>query len=78
MKFEKRDIILIVGLFLIMIGLVPFIAPIYSAIVVSLLYIGIKLYIERQRKSVKDKVGRAICMECGSSIKDKDCPNCNP
>ena len=76
MKFEKRDIILIVGLILFMIGLMPFMMPIYAVIIVSLMYFGIKFYVGKRRKSIIDDVGEGICMECGSKILNKKCPNC--
>ena len=77
MKFERRDIILIVGLILFMIGLIPFMTPIYAVIIVTLMYFGIKFYVGKRRKSIIDEVGEGICMECGSKIQNKKCPNCN-
>ena len=75
MKFERRDIILIVGLILFMIGLMPFTTPIYAVIIVTLMYFGIKFYVGKRRKSIIDEVGEeGICMECGSKIQNKKCP----
>ncbi len=77
MNFEKRDIILIVGLFLFMLGLIPFMAPIYAALIVIAMYIGIKLYVANRKKSLAKDVGEGICAECGSVIIDQKCPNCD-
>ena len=77
MKFEKRDIILIVGLILFMIGLMPFMMPIYAVIIVTLMYFGIKFYVGKRRQSILSEVGQGICMECGSKIQNKKCPNCD-
>ena len=77
MKFERRDIVLIVGLILFMIGLMPFMMPIYAVIIVTLMYFGIKFYVGKRRKSIIDEVGEGICMECGSKIQNKKCPNCD-
>ena len=77
MKFEKRDILLIVGLLLFMVGLLPFMAPVYAAIIVMILYFAIKVYVGKKKQSIEQDVGEGICMECGSKIFDKKCPNCD-
>lgn len=77
MKFEKRDILLIIGLLLFMVGLIPFMAPLYAAIIVVLMYVGIKVYVGTQRRHISRDVGEGLCMECGSKIIDKKCPNCD-
>ena len=77
MKFEKRDIILIVGLLLFMIGLMPFMAPVYAAVIVILMYFGIKFYVANRQRIIRKDVGEGICMECGSRVVDKKCPNCD-
>jgi len=75
--FEKRDIILIVGISFFVIGLIPFIAGIYAVIIGILLYFGIKFYVRRKRRMIEEDVGEGICMECGFKIIDKKCPNCD-
>jgi Flp pilus assembly protein TadB len=77
LKFEKRDIILIVGLLLFMIGLIPFMAPIYAALIVIVIYFGIKFYVGNRRKAIKKELGEGMCAECGSKISDQKCPNCD-
>ena len=77
LKFEKRDIILIVGLLLFMIGLIPFMAPAYAAIIVILMYFGIKVYVAKRRQLIEKDVGEGICMECGAKVINNKCPNCD-
>ena len=60
-----------------MIGLTPFMAPIYAAIIGILYYFGIKVYVGRKRKMIEDDVGQGICLECGFKIIDDKCPNCD-
>ncbi len=77
MIFEKRDIMLIAGIVLVIVGLSPFIAPIYAAIIGILMYFGIKVYVGRKRRMIENDVGEGVCMECGFKIIDKKCPNCD-
>lgn len=77
MNFEKRDILLIAGLLLFMIGLIPFMAPIYAVIIVIIMYFGIKFYVGIRAKSIKKEIGEGICADCGSKISDQKCPNCD-
>ena len=77
MEFERRDIILIAGLLLFMIGLIPFMGLIYAIIIVILLYFGIKVYVGKKKQSIKRDIGDGICIECGFRILDKRCPNCD-
>ncbi|MEX0861269.1 hypothetical protein [Nitrosopumilus sp.] len=77
MNFVRRDIILIVGLFLFMIGLLPFMAPIYAVLIVLGMYFGIKVYVGKRRQLIENDVGEGICMECGSKILNKKCPKCD-
>ena len=77
MNFEKRDIILIVGLLLFMIGLIPFMAPVYAALITIAIYFGIKFYVNKRRKSIEKNIGEGLCVDCGSKIFDKKCPNCD-
>ena len=77
MKFERRDVLLVVGLLLFMIGLLPFIAPVYAVVIVIVMYFGIKVFVAKKRQSIEKDVGEGICMECGSTIVNKKCPNCD-
>jgi len=77
MKFERRDLILIAGLILVMIGLIQYLGPVYSAIIVIGLYFGVKVYVGKKRQLIQQDVGEGICMECGTKIINKRCPNCD-
>jgi len=77
MKFERRDLILIAGLILVMLGLIQYLGPAFSAIIVIGLYFGVKIYVGKKRQLIEKDVGEGICMECGSKIVDKICPNCD-
>jgi hypothetical protein len=77
LKFEKRDIVLILGLLLFMIGLIPFTTPVLAIIIVIVMYFGIKIYVEKRKQSIQNDVGDGICMECGSKVLDEKCPNCD-
>ena len=77
MKFERRDIILIVGLLLFMVGLIPFMSPAYAVIIVILMYFGIKFYVAKRRQLMEKDVGEGICLDCGAKIHHKKCPNCD-
>ena len=77
LKFEKRDVILIVGLLLFMVGLTPFTGLALAIIIVIIMYFGIKLYVKKRKQSIENDVGEGICMECGSKVLDRKCPNCD-
>lgn len=77
MNFEKRDIILILGLVFFMLGLSPFVGIATATIIVIVMYFGIKFYVANRKKAIEKDVGEGICAECGSSIFDKKCPNCD-
>ena len=77
MNFERRDIILIVGLILVMLALIQYLGPAYSAIIVIGLYFGIKIYVGKKRQLIQRDVGEVICMECGSKIINKKCTTCD-
>ncbi len=77
LKFERRDILLIVGLLLFMIGLIPFMGLAYAVIIVAIMYFGIKVYVGKKRQLIERDVGEGLCMECGSKVLNKKCPNCD-
>lgn len=49
MGFGRRDAVLVAGLLLVMVGLLPFMSPAYAAIVVILVYVGVRVYTGRRR-----------------------------
>jgi len=78
MEFGRRDAVLIAGLVLFMIGLIPFMAPVYALAVVVAMYFGIKVFVARRNLSVRREVGpEGICMECGGRISGGRCPACD-
>ncbi len=68
---------MIVGLLLFMIGLTPFTGLALAAVIVLIMYFAIKVYVEKRKQSIEKDVGEGICMECGSKIINKKCPNCD-
>lgn len=77
MSFEKREIILIAGILLFMIGLIPFMQPIYAVIISIMIYFGIKVFVGRRKKLIAKKIGEGLCVTCGEKIIDKKCPKCD-
>lgn len=60
-----------------MVGLLPFMGPIYAVLIIVLMYFGIKIYVGRKKKIIEMDVGEGICVDCGSKIVNNTCPNCN-
>ena len=60
-----------------MLGLIQYLGPAYSAIIVIALYFGVKVYVGKKRQLIEKDVGEGICMECGSKITNQKCPNCD-
>lgn len=77
MKFEKRDIVLIFAVLFIMIGLLPFMAPIYAVIIAVLVYFGLKVFVGRRKRDILQKFGEGLCANCGEKIINKKCPTCD-
>jgi len=77
LDFERRDIILIAGIFLVVLGITQYVPIQYSSLIGILLYFGIKFYVGRRKQMIANDVGEGICMECGFKIIDKKCPNCD-
>lgn len=77
MKFERRDIVLIVGIFLVVLGITQYVPFHYSALIGIFVFFGVKLYVEKRRQSIINALPEGICVECGSKIIDKKCPNCD-
>ncbi len=77
MNFARRDVILIAGIFLVVLGITQYIPIAYSALIGILIFFGIKVYVGRKRRMIENDVGEGVCMECGFKIIDKKCPNCD-
>ena len=77
MGFEKREIILIVGALFLMIGMLPFMAPIYAVIIASAIYFGVRVFVGRRKKQIQKAMGEGMCAVCGQSIVNNECPRCD-
>ena len=75
--FEKREIILILGILLLMIGMIPFMPPLYAAAIAIALYFGIRVFVGRRKKQIQNEVGGGICATCGGKIVNNKCSNCS-
>jgi len=60
-----------------MIGLIPFMQPIYAIIISIMIYFGIKVFVGRRKKLIANKIGGGLCITCGEKIIDKKCPRCD-
>ena len=60
-----------------MIGLIPFMPPIYAILIATGIYFGIKVIVGRRKKAFQDEVGQGYCAVCGEKIVQKKCPNCD-
>ncbi|HXV38086.1 MAG TPA: hypothetical protein VD699_00725 [Nitrosopumilaceae archaeon] len=77
MPFEKREIILIVGILFLMIGMMSFIAPIYAVTIAIVIYFGVRVFVGRRKKQIPKSVGEGVCTVCGQKIIKTKCPNCD-
>jgi len=77
MLFVKRDLILLAGVFLFMLGLLPFIATIYAVIIAIGIFFGIKLFVKNRQKFLEKQIGEGFCAECGEKVINKKCLNCD-
>ena len=78
LAFEKREIILIAGVLLLMIGLMSLLAPIYAVIIAILAYFAIKVYVGRKKRQIQREIGKeGICAVCGGKVTGGKCPNCD-
>lgn len=76
MVIEKREIILILGILFLMIGMMPFIAPIYAVLIAILIYFGVRVFVGRRKKQIQKSIGEGACAVCGKRIINNKCPNC--
>ena len=77
MKFVKRDLILVAGSFLVMLGLTPFMPIIYAVIISIGIFFGIKSFTHSRQRFLEKNIGEGFCAQCGSQIIDKKCPKCD-
>jgi hypothetical protein len=77
MKNQRRDLILVAGVLLFMIGLLGAGLPlIYSVIIAIGIYVGIKVFVGRSQLAITKAIPEGVCAECGSKIAGGVCPNC--
>ena len=66
LKFERRDLILIAGLILVMLGLIQYLRTcLFCNYSNWIEYFGVKIYVGKKRQLIQQDVGEGICMECG-------------
>jgi len=75
--FERREILLIMGVILIMIGIAPFLGLAYAAAIATMAYFGMRIFVRWRKKQIQKTVGTGICAVCGSKIIENKCPNCD-
>jgi hypothetical protein len=75
--FEKREILLILGVLFLMIGLLLFLPLIYAIIIAIVTYFGIRVFVGRRKKQIQKAVGEGVCANCGGMIIQNKCPNCD-
>ena len=79
MSFEKREIILIVGILFLMIGMMalPNIQPIYAVTIAIVIYFGVRVFVGRRKKQIQESIGEGACAVCGQGIIKNKCHNCD-
>jgi len=77
LTFEKREIVLIAAILLLMIGMMPFIAPIYAIVIAIAIYFAVRVYVGRKKRRMQQAIGEGICVVCGEKIIQNKCPNCD-
>ncbi len=60
-----------------MIGLLPFLAPIYSVMIAVAAYFGIRIFVKKRKQQIQKAMGEGICAICGARIVQNRCPNCD-
>jgi uncharacterized membrane protein len=77
--FEKREIVLIVGILFLMIGMLAMF-PMYGweTIVIAIaIYFGVRVFVGRRKKQIQKAVGEGVCAVCGQRIVNNKCPQCD-
>ena len=77
MKFEKREILLIVGILFLMIGMMAFLPPAIALVIAVLFYFAIRVFVGRRKRQIQKEVGQGICAVCGAKVIDDKCPKCD-
>ena len=77
MGFEKREIVLIIGILFLMIGMLPFIAPVYAVVISVAIYFGVRVFVGRRKKQIQKAMGEGMCAVCGQRIVNNKCQHCD-
>jgi hypothetical protein len=78
LSYQKKEIILVAGVLLFMIGLLGTGLPlIYSVIIAVGIYVGIKVFVGRRQRLIAKEIPEGVCVECGSKIIGGSCPACD-
>ncbi|HET8720211.1 MAG TPA: hypothetical protein VFM64_04370 [Candidatus Nitrosotenuis sp.] len=78
MAGAKKEIILIAGILLVMIGLLGTGLPLIYSVIISVgIYAAIKVLVGRRQQSIMKEIPEGVCADCGSKIVDGLCPNCS-
>jgi phosphate/sulfate permease len=77
MKFEKREILLIVGILFLMIGMMAFLPPAIALVIAVLFYFAIRVFVGRRKRQIQKEVGQGICAVCGAKVVEGKCPKCD-
>ena len=59
-----------------MIGMLPFIAPVYAVVISVAIYFGVRVFVGRRKKQIQKAMGE-ICAVCGQKITNNKCPQCD-
>ncbi|MDE1815100.1 MAG: hypothetical protein KGI11_00845 [Thaumarchaeota archaeon] len=60
-----------------MLGLMPFLAPVYAIIIAVVAYFGIRVFVKKRKQQIQNAMGEGICAVCGAKISHGKCPNCD-
>ncbi len=77
MKFVKRDLILLAGSFLFVLGLTPFRGLVYAVIIAIGIFFLVKAFTHGREKFLEKNIGEGFCAQCGEKVINKKCPNCD-
>ena len=77
MGFEKREIVLIVGVLFLMIGMLPFMEGWKAVVIAIAIYFGMRVFVGRRKKQMQKAIGEGVCAVCGEQIVNKKCPKCD-
>jgi phosphate/sulfate permease len=77
LSFEKREIVLIIGVLFLMIGMLTLLAPVCAIGIAIAIYLGIRVFVIRKKQQMQKAVGEGVCATCGEKILENKCPNCD-